>query len=69
MANEIATKMDQSKELAFTTTKVEEPVQVMMQDPKKVAQGKRLIEYNHRKKEKLAQAARAQESDNGANLI
>ena len=63
MANEIAIKMDQSKELAFTTTKVEQPVQVMMKDLKKVAQGKRLAEYNHRKKEKLAQAAKAQESE------
>ena len=55
--------MDQLKELAATTTKMEEPVQVMMKDPKKVAQGKRLVERNCRDKEKLAQVAKDQESE------
>ena len=45
-----------------TSTKVEEPVQVMMEDLKKVAQGKRLAEHNHRKKEELAHEAKTQES-------
>ena len=41
---------------------VEGPVQVMMKNPKKVEQGKRLAEWNCRNKEKLAQTAKAQES-------
>ena len=34
-----------------------------MKDPKKVAQGKRLVERNCKNKEKLAQAAKDQESE------
>ena len=45
------------------STKVERPVQVTMKDLKKVAAGKRMAEYNHRKKEELAQAAKDQESE------
>ena len=45
------------------STKVERPVQVTMKDLKKVAAGKRIAEYNHRKKEELAQAAKDQESE------
>ena len=34
------------------TINVEEPVQVMMKDPKKVAAGKRLAEFNCRRKKR-----------------
>ena len=65
VVNESTTKENGSikKELAVTPTKVEEPVQVMTKDSKKVAVGKRLAEYNHRKKEELAQESKAQESE------
>ena len=42
---------------------MEEQVQVMIKDLKKVAVGKRLAEYNRRKKEELAQVAKGQESE------
>ena len=58
VANEITTaKMENDNNV--NTIKVEEPVQVMMKDPKKVVEGKRLAEYNHMKKEELAQADKA----------
>ena len=44
-------------------TKVEEPVQITTKNNKKVAQGKRLADYNLREKERLAQVAKAQESE------
>ena len=44
------------------TTNMEVPVRVMTKNPKKVKQGKRLAEFNHKNKEKLAQAAKDQES-------
>ena len=49
--------------LQVTATKVEEPVQVMTKDPKKVAAGKRLAEWNPNNKEKLTQMAKTQESE------
>ena len=67
MVNEVtATQMEQAKELDVSASKVEEPVQVMMKDPKKVAVGKKLAEINRRKKEILAQEDKAQ--DNEFNL-
>ena len=39
------------------------PVQVMMRNTKKVAQGMRLVEWNHKNNEKLAQEAKDQESE------
>ena len=42
---------------------MEVPVRVTTKDPKKVAQGKTLAEWNHRNKENLAQAAKDQESE------
>ena len=47
----------------ITATKVEEPVQVMMKDPKKVAAGKRLTEFNCKRKEELDQKSKDQESE------
>ena len=44
-------------------TKVEEPAQMTTKDPQKVAQGKRLAEFNCRKKEELVQKSKAQESE------
>ena len=41
--------------------------QVATKDPKKVAQGKRLAEHNHRKREEFAQM-KAQKSENETNL-
>ena len=41
--------------------------QVTMKDPKKVKQGKRLADHNHRKREELAQI-KAQKSENETNL-
>ena len=46
MANEFTTKMAEQTQLQQVTTK----------DPKKVEAGKKLAEYNHRKREKLAKA-------------
>ena len=46
----------------LTTTEVEEPVQVMMKNPKKVEHGKGLAELNCRKKGELAQAAETLEN-------
>ena len=67
MVNEVtATQMEQAKELDVSASKVEEPVQVMMKDPKKVAVGKKLAEIDCRKKEILAQEDKAQ--DNEFNL-
>ena len=40
-----------------TATKVEDPFQVTMKNPKKVKQGKRLAKFNSREKEQLAQVA------------
>ena len=48
--NEITTKMA-SNEVNITYT--EEPVQVNMKDPKKVAAGKKLAELNQRKNEEI----------------
>ena len=45
----------------ITTTKAEDPVRLMMKDPKKVEQGKRLAEFNHRRIEELAQAVKSEE--------
>ena len=59
-ANEVATKMEQPH---VSTTNVKVPVQVMTKDLKNVAQGKRLVEINRNNKEKLAQAAKTQESE------
>ena len=39
---------------------MEVPLQVTMKDLKKVAQGKILVEWDHRNKEKLAQEAKPQ---------
>ena len=58
-ANEITTKMENNN---VSATNVEVPLQVMTKSPKKVKQGKRLVEWNHRNKEKLAHATKAQES-------
>ena len=60
-SKEITTKKMESNNV--TTTKVEVPVQVTMKDPKKVAAGKRLAEFNRANKEELAQAAKDQESE------
>ena len=49
-----------SKQTQVNRTKAEQPVQVMTKDPKKVAVGKRLAEWNCKNKEKLAQADKAQ---------
>ena len=46
-----------------STTNVKVPVRVTMKGPMKVEQGKRLAEYNHRKKEELAQVTKAQERE------
>ena len=46
---------------------MEVPLQVMMKDLKKAEVGKSVDEFNHKKKEELAQAAKAKES--GPNLI
>ena len=37
--------------------------QVMTKEPKKVEQGERLDEFSHKKKEELAQVAKAEESE------
>ena len=34
-----------------------------MKDPKKVAEGKRLAEFNHKRKEELTQKSKDQESE------
>ena len=52
-----------SEQTQVNTTNVEVPVRVMMKNPKKVQQGKRLAEFSHRKKEELAQKSKAQESE------
>ena len=44
------------------------PGQVMMKDPKKVAVGKRLTEYNRGKREELAQVTKAQKSESEPKL-
>ena len=59
--NEITNEM--SEQTQVNATNVEEPLQVRMKDPKKVAAGKRLVEFNHRNKEKLSQEAKAKESE------
>ena len=56
----MATKMENSR---VTTTKVEEPVQVMTKDPKKVAADKSLTEWKHNNKEQLVHTAKTQESE------
>ena len=59
-ANEITTtKMENNN---VSASKVEEPVQITTKDPKKVEAGKRLAEFNHRKREELAQVAKAWDS-------
>ena len=50
------------KQSQVTTTKVEVPLQITTKGPKKIAAGKELAELNHRRKEELAQEAKAQES-------
>ena len=57
------TKMDQSKELPVATTNVEIPLQVTTKDPKKVVVGKKLAEWGRNNKKKLAQEAKAEESE------
>ena len=64
-ANEVSTKMENSQ---VTATKVEEPAQVTLKDPRKVAAGKRLVKYNCRKKEELAQKSKAQDSETKLTL-
>ena len=64
MVNKVTTiKMEHAKELDVSTTKAEEPVQVTTKDPKKVAVGKKLAEFNCRKKEELAQETKAKENE------
>ena len=58
--NEITTKMSSNE---VTTTKVEVPLQVTAKDPKKVAAGKKLAEWNCKNKEKLAQPDETRESE------
>ena len=58
--NEITTKM--SEQTQVNAADVEVPFQVMTKDLKKVKQGKRLVEFNCKKKEELAQKAKAKES-------
>ena len=48
-----------------TTTKMEGPGQVMTKNPKKIEVGKRLAEYNHRKRGELT---KAQKSENESKL-
>ena len=62
---EVATNKITTKNMTDnnTSTKAEEPVQVSMKDPKKVAAGKRLAEFNHRRKKELAQKSKDQESE------
>ena len=50
-----------------TQGNVEVPLQVAMKDLKKVEQGHRLVEFNCRKKEKLAQEAKAKENEPNLN--
>ena len=58
VANEVTTtKMEQSKELPVTANNVEVPLQITTKNPKKVAAGTKLAEFNSRNKEKLAQEA------------
>ena len=45
--NKITTKMENNN---FSTTNVEVPLQITMKDPKKVAQGKTLAEWNRKNK-------------------
>ena len=61
--NEIATKMEQSKELDVSATKAEVPIRVMMKDPKKVEVGEKLVEFNSRKKKEQAQEAKTKENE------
>ena len=58
--NEITTEM--SERTQVNAANMEVPLLVMMKDPKKVEQGKRLTEFNHRRKEELAQEAKAKEN-------
>ena len=58
--NKITTKM--SEQTQVNAPDVEVPFQVMTKDPKKVKQGKRLVEFNCKTKEELAQKAKAKES-------
>ena len=58
VTNEITNKM--SEQAQVNVANVEVPLQVTMKDPKKVAQGKRLAEWNRKNNEKLAQEAKAQ---------
>ena len=52
------------------TTNVEVPFQVMTKNPKTVAQGKRLAEWNSRnKKERMTQEAKTQESAEAVIVI
>ena len=57
--NQVSTKMASNE---VSTTNVEVSLQVTMKDPKKIAVGKRLAEWNCNNKEKLDQAAKTQES-------
>ena len=58
--NEVSTKVASNE---VNTTNVEVPLQVTTKDPKKVAAGKRLDEWNRNNKEKLAQSAKTQQSE------
>ena len=58
--NEFTNKM--SEQTQVNTTNVEVPLQVT-KDPKKVAAGKRLAEWRHKNKEKLAQEAKAESNE------
>ena len=59
--NEITNKM--SEQTQVNAAKADEPLWVMTKDPKKVAVGKRLAEWNHKSKEKLAQATKVQPNE------
>ena len=56
-----------TKESKQATKESEQPTQVTTKDPKKVAAGKKLAEYNRKKKEELKeQKKNEQESENSA---
>ena len=56
--NEITNEM--AEQTLVNAPNVEVPLQVTMTDLKKVPLGKRLVEWNHKNKEKLAHGAKAQ---------
>ena len=60
-ANEITNKM--SEQTQVNTANVEVSLQATTEDPKKVEQRKRLAEWGHKNREKLAQEAKAKESE------